>query len=53
MAETRFWHPFADMGAVKGSELVIDRGEDVWVWDEAGNRYLDAMARGVALACRA
>jgi adenosylmethionine-8-amino-7-oxononanoate aminotransferase len=44
MQETRFWHPFADMGAVKGSELVIDRGEDVWVWDEAGNRYLDATA---------
>jgi adenosylmethionine-8-amino-7-oxononanoate aminotransferase len=44
MQETRFWHPFANMGAVKGSELVIDRGEDVWVWDEAGNRYLDATA---------
>ncbi|HEY1777810.1 MAG TPA: aminotransferase class III-fold pyridoxal phosphate-dependent enzyme [Solirubrobacteraceae bacterium] len=44
MAETRFWHPFADMGAVNGHDFVIDRGEDVWVWDEAGNRYLDATA---------
>jgi putrescine aminotransferase len=42
--ETRFWHPYADMGAVRHSELVIERGEDVWVWDSAGNRYLDATA---------
>ena len=33
---TSFWHPFADMGAVSRSELVIERGEDVWVWDDAG-----------------
>jgi adenosylmethionine-8-amino-7-oxononanoate aminotransferase len=32
------------MGAVNGHDFVIDRGEDVWVWDEAGNRYLDATA---------
>jgi len=44
MAETRFWHPFADMGAVKDRELVIERGEDVWVWDSDGRRYLDATA---------
>jgi adenosylmethionine-8-amino-7-oxononanoate aminotransferase len=42
--ETRLWHPFADMGAVKDSELVIVRGEDVWVWDSDGRRYLDATA---------
>ena len=42
--DTRLWHPFADMSAVRGSELVFERGEDVWVWDEAGNRYLDATA---------
>jgi adenosylmethionine-8-amino-7-oxononanoate aminotransferase len=42
--ETRFWHPFADMGAVRGKELVIERGEDVWVWDAEGRRYLDATA---------
>jgi len=44
MAQTRFWHPFADMGAVKDHELVIERGEDVWVWDSDGRRYLDATA---------
>jgi putrescine aminotransferase len=38
------WHPFADMGAVQHAELVIERGEDVWVWDAKGNRYLDATA---------
>lgn len=40
----RFWHPFADMAAVAGAEIVIDRGEGVWVWDDAGRRYLDANA---------
>ena len=39
------WHPFADMQAVSGAgPLVIDRGEGVHVWDEEGNRYLDATA---------
>ena len=38
----RFWHPFANMAEVDGNELVIDRGEDVWVYDEGGRRYLDA-----------
>ena len=42
--DTRLWHPFADMHAVRGDELVIDRGEGVHVWDEDGNRYLDATA---------
>jgi putrescine---pyruvate transaminase len=42
--DSRLWHPFADMGAVRHAELVIDRGEDVWVWDDQGNRYLDATA---------
>ena len=42
--DTRLWHPFADMGAVRNRELVIDRGEDVWVWDAEGRRYLDATA---------
>jgi putrescine aminotransferase len=37
----RFWHPFANMAEVDGNELVIDRAEDVWVFDEAGRRYLD------------
>ena len=41
---TRFWHPFADMAQVAQDELVLDRGEGVWLWDEAGNRYLDSTA---------
>ena len=44
MQDTRFWHPFADMASVRGSEFVIERGEDVWVWDQRGERYLDATA---------
>ena len=42
--DSRLWHPFADMGTVRHRELIIDRGEDVWVWDSEGNRYLDATA---------
>jgi adenosylmethionine-8-amino-7-oxononanoate aminotransferase len=42
--DSRLWHPFADMGAVRTSELVLERGEDVWVWDAGGTRYLDATA---------
>jgi putrescine aminotransferase len=38
------WHPFADMGAVECAPFVLDRAEDVWVWDEQGRRYLDATA---------
>ncbi len=42
---TRFWHPVADMHAVAaGGELVLDRGEGAYVWDEDGNRYVDAIA---------
>jgi adenosylmethionine-8-amino-7-oxononanoate aminotransferase len=41
---TRFWHPFADMGAVSERELLIDRGEGVYVYDSDGKRYLDATA---------
>jgi len=32
------------MGSVRHAELVIERGEDVWVWDRDGRRYLDATA---------
>lgn len=39
-----FWHPFAAMGSVAGGELVIERGQDVWVYDSDGNRLLDATA---------
>ena len=43
-ATTRFWHPFADMGAVSRAELVIERGEGVHVYDTEGNKYLDGTA---------
>ena len=43
-APTHFWHPFSNMAAVAGKELVIERGQGVWVWDEQGKRYLDATA---------
>jgi adenosylmethionine-8-amino-7-oxononanoate aminotransferase len=39
-----YWHPFADMAAVPGHELVIARGEGVYLWDDAGKRYLDGTA---------
>jgi putrescine---pyruvate transaminase len=42
--DTSLWHPFADMAAVRGNELVITRGEGIWLYDEGGNRYLDASA---------
>jgi adenosylmethionine-8-amino-7-oxononanoate aminotransferase len=32
------------MAATREHEFVIERGEDVWVWDTAGQRYLDATA---------
>ena len=42
---TRYWHPFADMAAVRsGGELPIVRGEGYHVWDADGRRYLDATA---------
>ncbi|TQM13918.1 adenosylmethionine-8-amino-7-oxononanoate aminotransferase [Pseudonocardia kunmingensis] len=44
VTDTSFWHPFAAMGAVRRSEFVVARGEDVWLWDDAGHRYLDATA---------
>ncbi|MDX6627332.1 MAG: putrescine---pyruvate transaminase [Solirubrobacterales bacterium] len=41
---SRLWHPFANMAQVAGDEIVIERGEDVWLWDSEGQRYLDASA---------
>src|SRR5918994_2087974 len=41
---TSYWHPFADMGAVSRSELVIERGEGAYVFDAEGRRYLDGTA---------
>jgi adenosylmethionine-8-amino-7-oxononanoate aminotransferase len=39
-----YWHPFANMAAVAGNELVFDRGEGPYVWDTTGKRYLDGTA---------
>lgn len=36
-----YWHPFADMGAVPGNELVVTRGEGIYLWDDQGRRYID------------
>jgi putrescine---pyruvate transaminase len=43
-ADTRLWHPFADMHAVRGNEFVIARGDGAVVWDEDGNEYIDGTA---------
>ena len=42
--DTSLWHPFSDMATVRGNEIVIERGEGVWLWDDQGNRYLDGSA---------
>lgn len=40
-----FWHSFSDLAAVdRDGELVIERGEGVYVFDDRGRRYLDATA---------
>ena len=41
---TSLWHPFADMHTVQHNPFVIVRGEGSRVFDEGGNRYLDATA---------
>ena len=39
------WHPFSDMGAVeRDGEFVVARGDGAYVFDPAGNRYLDVTA---------
>lgn len=38
------WHPFADMSKVQHAPFIVDRGEGIYVFDEDGNRYLDAAA---------
>jgi putrescine---pyruvate transaminase len=32
------------MSAVPGHEVLLERGEGIWIWDESGRRYLDATA---------
>lgn len=41
---TSLWHPFADMHVVQHNPFVVIRGEGCRVFDESGNRYLDATA---------
>ncbi|MFH5206755.1 aspartate aminotransferase family protein [Antrihabitans sp. NCIMB 15449] len=38
------WHGFADMGAVEKGAFVVARGEGAYIWDDAGNKYLDGTA---------
>lgn len=38
------WHAFAEMHAVQDHPFVVVRGEGCHIFDEAGNRYLDATA---------
>src|SRR3990172_11209531 len=41
---SRYWHPAADMHTVATNEVVMDRGEGVWLWDTSGRRFLDGTA---------
>jgi adenosylmethionine-8-amino-7-oxononanoate aminotransferase len=42
---TRFWHPVSNMHAVEqNGELILERADGVYVWDEQGRRYIDATA---------
>jgi putrescine---pyruvate transaminase len=41
---TPFWHPFANMAAVDGAEIVVVEGDGCEVVDRDGRRYLDATA---------
>src|SRR5829696_7755792 len=43
-SDTRLWHPFADMHAVRSGEVTIVAGEGVHVTDADGRRYLDGTA---------
>ena len=42
--ETRFWHPFADMAAVRKGATTIVRGVGTSVWDADGTEYFDGTA---------
>ncbi len=42
MSDTRFWHGFADMSAIRSREVVLTRGEGSTIWDRDGNAYLDS-----------
>lgn len=40
----RFWHPFGQLHESDTNPVVFVRGEGIWVYDDAGRRYLDATA---------
>jgi putrescine---pyruvate transaminase len=42
--DTTFWHPFANMSAVRERALTIVRGDGAVVWNDAGREYIDATA---------
>lgn len=39
-----FWHPFSDMAKVGPNPFIIEKSDDVYLWDKDGKRYLDATA---------
>lgn len=39
--DTSLWHPFSDMSAIRGNEFVIERGDGIWLYDDAGAKYMD------------
>lgn len=43
-SDTRLWHPFADMHAVRSSEITIVSADGCHVTDAEGKRYLDGTA---------
>ena len=43
-SDTRLWHPFADMHAVRSSEITIVSAKGCHVTDADGKRYLDGTA---------
>jgi adenosylmethionine-8-amino-7-oxononanoate aminotransferase len=42
--DTPLWHSQAHMPTVRRSEVVVERGEGAYVWDESGRKLLDAPA---------
>lgn len=41
---TSFWHPFADMSAVSGHELLLESGDGAWVRSVDGRDFYDVTA---------
>ncbi|MEU3272294.1 aspartate aminotransferase family protein [Saccharomonospora sp. NPDC006951] len=43
-ADTRLWHPFANMADVKQKPFLVEKADGVWIFDEEGRQYLDGTA---------